>query len=583
MINVANLKPHLRAGITLTAKNHFGSNTRMGAYHLHYSHVSPVTEAKPTNAGYHKYRVMVDLMGSKYLGENTMLYVIDGLYGGGAGEGGPPVKYYMAPFNNDWSNSVFVSQDQVALESVCYDFLRTEWNGTYAHNPRNNRSEIMPSVNGVDDYLHQAADSSNWPKGIVYDPDNSGKPLHSLGTHEHWNNLVNKQYSRNLGKAKGIELVSIPASIVGSKAPAAFTQTATMRVFEAPANNQGINPSAAQGRPAGNAAQPVTVIPATGKFASIVKRPFSAGFKGKKFYSAVVDDNNVKWFLTDVGPVNGRYAVLNENPQVPLENIKNFVFEFSSEGPELWMSTPLGAFGAALPLTATSLVTSFSTSNSKISSNNVLSVAVGKNDLRWFGTDKGISAYSKDKWLTPKYETIYPAGMFKLYPITAMATLGDTLFAATEGAGITRVYKNDVDGITGASQYANWGPIVIPSDNIYSICLTNDGYQWFGTDNGVARHKGYNTLDNWTVFTKDNGLVDNFVQAIAVDSEGNVWFGTKGGISVFDGTKWTSYTMEDGLISNNILCIMVDKNGAVNIGTDNGLMIYNYGQLSCYQ
>ena len=107
MINVANLKPHLRAGITLTAKNHFGSHSRTGAYHLHYSHVSPVTNARPTNAGYHKYRVMVDLMGSKYLGQNTLLFVIDGLYGGGSSEGGPPVKYFMPPFNDDWSSSDF--------------------------------------------------------------------------------------------------------------------------------------------------------------------------------------------------------------------------------------------------------------------------------------------------------------------------------------------------------------------------------------------------------------------------------------------------------------------------------------------
>jgi hypothetical protein len=130
----------------------------------------------------------VDLMGSKYLGQNTLLYIIDGLYGGGADETKGPVKYKMAPFNNDWASSVFLSQDQVALESVCYDFLRSEWNGINIHSPSNNQYESLPNVNGVDDYLHQAADQSNWPAGILYDPDNSGKPISSLGVHEHWNN-----------------------------------------------------------------------------------------------------------------------------------------------------------------------------------------------------------------------------------------------------------------------------------------------------------------------------------------------------------------------------------------------------------
>jgi hypothetical protein len=213
MINVANLKPHMSAGISLTAKNHFGSQARGTAFHLHYSLITP-RGALGSNGGYHKYRVLVDLMGSKYLGRNTMLYIVDGLFGGGAGETQGPVKYFLYPFNNDWCNSIFLSQDQVALESVCYDFLRAEWNGINSHNKSNNRSENGPDINGVDDYLHQAADSSNWPAGIIYDPDKSGNPLSSLGVHEHWNNPITKQYSFNLGYNKGIELVSIPDTLV---------------------------------------------------------------------------------------------------------------------------------------------------------------------------------------------------------------------------------------------------------------------------------------------------------------------------------------------------------------------------------
>jgi len=213
LINSANLKPHMAAGISLTAKNHFGSQGSPTAGHLHYA-LMRTRGSIPNNLGYHKYRVLVDLMGSKYLGQNTLLYMVDGLFGGGASETKGPVKYFMAPFNNDWCNSIFLSQDQVAIESVCYDFLRTEWNGINQHNPSNNAEESNPNWNGVDDYLHQAADSSNWPKGIIYDPDNSGNPLPSLGVHEHWNNAQDRQYSSNLGYGKGIELVSIPESLI---------------------------------------------------------------------------------------------------------------------------------------------------------------------------------------------------------------------------------------------------------------------------------------------------------------------------------------------------------------------------------
>ena len=214
MINMANLKPHGRAGISLTAKNHFGSQGGRSAFHLHYSLISPVSLGKPTNNGYRKYRVFVDIMGSRYLGQNTMLFIVDGLYGGGSNETKVPVKYFMPPFNNDWANSLFMSQDQVALESVCYDFLRNEWNGTSTHSSANNEYESLPDVYGVDDYLHQAADPSWWPEGMTYDPDNTGKALSSLGVHEHWNDRARKQYSGNLGKKGGIELISVPDTLV---------------------------------------------------------------------------------------------------------------------------------------------------------------------------------------------------------------------------------------------------------------------------------------------------------------------------------------------------------------------------------
>jgi hypothetical protein len=576
MINVANLKPHTGTGITLNAKNHFGSQSREGAYHLHYSHLCQLEGKPPTNAGYHKYRVLVDLMASKYLGRNTMLFVIDGLYPGGSNEGGPPVRYYMAPFNGTWASSIFISQDNIAIESVCYDFLRSEWNGKYSHDPSNNNLENWPDINGVDDYLHQGADSANWPEGIIYDPDKSGKAISSLGIHEHWNNPVNKQYSRNLDKSYGIELISIPGEITGPHAPEMVAQTDIPAQEAAELIERNISA--------------ITAITTDVKITSVVKRSFKEGLKGKKFYAAVLDDNDGKYYLSDAGIVSGNgrsFTLLSGNPRIPYGNLKHFVYELSGDGPQFWIATSDGVIATSTRTdTGLNIVTSYDTSNSSILSNDVLSIAVGRHQLRWFGTKKGISALSDTKWLTPDYQSLYPQVLFEFYPITAMATTrqGDSLYVATEGGGVARVFKNSVDAISGASAYAQWGPIEIPSDSVYSICIAKDGTQWIGTNRGVARHIGNNTIENWTVFNTDNGLVDNFVQAIATEPFGNtIWFGTKGGVSVFNGTNWTSFTMKDGLISNNILFIMIDKNGVVYLGTDNGLMVYNFGQLTCYQ
>jgi len=216
LINISNLKPHSAACVSLLAKNHFGSHGQPTAGHLHNYLITPRGTAG-SNGGYRKYRALVDLMGSKYLGRNTVIHIVDALFGGGTIETRVPVKYFMPPFNNNWCNSIFVSLDQVALESVGFDFLRAEWNGIHTHNSMNNRFENYPNIKGVDDYIHQAADCSNWPEGIIYDPDDSGKPIPSLGVHEHWNNPIDKQYSVNLGTGKGIELVSIPNNLVKSE------------------------------------------------------------------------------------------------------------------------------------------------------------------------------------------------------------------------------------------------------------------------------------------------------------------------------------------------------------------------------
>jgi hypothetical protein len=192
-INMANLKSHTMAGVTLCAKNHFGSLARTpvdkGYFNMH--------DSLPRNVpGYGHYRDLVDLTGHAQIGGKAVLYLIDGLYAGIHPVGHSPTKWNRAPFNGDWSSSLLVSQDPVAIDSVAFDMLWAEWND-------------HPHMSGADDYLHEAALADNPPSGTFYDPDHE-KPttrLPSLGVHEHWNNPQAMQYTRNLGAGKGIELV----------------------------------------------------------------------------------------------------------------------------------------------------------------------------------------------------------------------------------------------------------------------------------------------------------------------------------------------------------------------------------------
>jgi hypothetical protein len=188
MINMALLRPHGMAGVTLTAKNHFGSVhfPNDGGWSPRILHNS-VLRTQPMAS----YNALVDLVGHRHLGGKTLLYVLDGLYTAAHNEGS---VFKWASFDDHWASSMLMSQDPVAIDSVALDILRSE--------PR--ATEVRGNA---DNYLHEAAQAAKPPSGSIYNPDASGT-LASLGVHEHWNNPTARKYSRNLGEKQGIELIA---------------------------------------------------------------------------------------------------------------------------------------------------------------------------------------------------------------------------------------------------------------------------------------------------------------------------------------------------------------------------------------
>jgi hypothetical protein len=238
LLNVPTMKGHRWGGITLFAKNHFGSNTTSGSWQLHKGLMNPDNQV-PLRTQYKSYRVFVDLMGSKYLGGKTLLFFMDALWSTSY-EHQKPQKFQSSPFHGDWSSSLLFSLDPVAIESVCLDILQKEFieekivDGT--NGPFPDRFTFV-QWNGIDDYLYQAASSEWWPDGITYDPDNSGTPIGSLGVHEHWNDTVSMQYSRNLGTGEGIELIRIFSAASPVKEN---TEDASFEVFPNPVSDNAI-------------------------------------------------------------------------------------------------------------------------------------------------------------------------------------------------------------------------------------------------------------------------------------------------------------------------------------------------------
>jgi len=176
IINMPLLKRHpINMGVTLSGKNFFGSFIEQVS-DIHPYLLSGMTMGNPAP--------QVDLFAYEHLGGKTLIYLGDGTFATKV-DHKTIAKFLMYPFNDDWTNSLFFSQDPVAMDSVMYDFLYSE--GT---NP----------CEGAQNYLHQAA----VPSSNVYDPEHDGIYLsHSLGVHEHWDPTVNiftsDRYSGRVG------------------------------------------------------------------------------------------------------------------------------------------------------------------------------------------------------------------------------------------------------------------------------------------------------------------------------------------------------------------------------------------------
>ena len=159
IINMPILKQHpINHGVTLSGKNMFGTFLEP-VLHLHPYHKSGqiMGNAAP----------QTDLFAHHEIGQKTLLFLGDGLYAT-LRDHRTITWFQMYPFNDDWTNSLFFSQDPVAIDSVMYDFLHTEG--------------PIP-LEGSQNYLHQAAE----PLANTYDPENDGTYLsQSMGVHEHW-------------------------------------------------------------------------------------------------------------------------------------------------------------------------------------------------------------------------------------------------------------------------------------------------------------------------------------------------------------------------------------------------------------
>jgi ligand-binding sensor domain-containing protein len=316
------------------------------------------------------------------------------------------------------------------------------------------------------------------------------------------------------------------------------------------------------------------------------------GLPGNVVNAIYITDDGLVYFATDKGIASfdgTDWDVYYSNPKVTTDAIHDMDFEVSAYGPEFWLGTNKGVNVVSLPIDATSGATMYTKENTQtlfpgqpgLLGDSVFAVKVDQNNMRWYGTNQGLSVFRGNKWPSVNYGSHYRANFFLNNRITSIDSANDTVYIGTMGGGIARVVTTNPDAISGASPYEiPWS--MLPSDNILSVYIDAHN-KWFGSDDGLAKHFGDEAKDNWFLYYDSEGLVNNYVQAINKDLDGNMWFGTQGGVSKYDGTNFTNYTTQQGLIGNNVFCIAIDKDGTIWFGTDNGASHFDGTTFTNYQ
>ena len=133
------------------------------------------------------------------------------------------------------------------------------------------------------------------------------------------------------------------------------------------------------------------------------------------------------------------------------------------------------------------------------------------------------------------------------------------------------MYKNDSLII-----YKESDGLVRPSTNS-SVAVGKNSEIIYGTyANGFSVFNG----ESFTNFDISNGLANNLIWDISVDSKNNYWIALDGtGIQMYDGKEFKHYTMRDGLPSDETFSTFVDDFDNVWVGTWGGGVCYFNGEM----
>ncbi len=148
----------------------------------------------------------------------------------------------------------------------------------------------------------------------------------------------------------------------------------------------------------------------------------------------------------------------------------------------------------------------------------------------------------------------------------------NTLWLATNNAGINRVTRQIIEPFSAAKGLA--------AVNVYPILEDRSGTFWLGSFGALSKYADGKVVN----YTKQNGLLYDFVQSLFEDRDGTMWVGSIGGVQRFENGKLVDFTEKLGLDIGvpNFWDIHQTSDGAMWFATENGLFRYQNGATTLF-
>ncbi len=112
----------------------------------------------------------------------------------------------------------------------------------------------------------------------------------------------------------------------------------------------------------------------------------------------------------------------------------------------------------------------------------------------------------------------------------------------------------------------------LANEYVFGMFVDSQGIKWFGTNGG-----GISRLQDgqWQTYFPMHGLADYWVYSFAEQANGNIWIGTWAGLSVFNPQNKQFTTYLDELVNEWVYGLDVDSKDQVWIGTEGGINMYD--------